>query len=783
LGCTYYRSGEIQRGCMVNDNNKKFKLAEGGAEQKTSAFEVGAKTQREATGSSGTEIYGGYFSEEYLNALQGPEAAKVYDKMRRSESQIAMLMNAIMNPIKAANWEFESYKNEPEFEKHRDFVKMCLLEGIDFDTFKHEALTFIPFGFAVFEIVHNVVFNHPEFGTFNGVQALGFRGQKTIQEWVLEKKTGRIKAIKQWAYGDIGENVTIPGEFVLVLTLNKEGDNYEGISALRPMYGAFTRKQTYLKLTAIGVEKYAVGIPIGTIPSGKENSKDAEEFKKVLQAFTSHEKAYITKPQGWEIEIQKGEFDADKIVELLRFENTEMINSVVANFLALGTGGNGGAFALSNDLSDFFTSGIQAYADLICAAINRKIIPDLIKLNFGQQRGYPKLKVTGISDKAGKELAEVVKFFVDSKVIKPDMKLEDFIRGQYKLPKADEATARDINAQPVTQPEVTLSEVDEMEIELGGPGSGGARETVKLDEPKQSIFAAQIDKDRGELRQIMEQSLRGIYGELKKSLVANYKKLDGDNKIKAGTSLEKPDLENYKAKLRDFLSKVAARSYSDASNEVKTTSKKLAEYFDTIKLAAEPKTNLPAPMGSGYYEALPPLIKKRVQAQAEIIAETQEADLEKIVSFQFNSSLTASDDINVIGKDIDESVDKVFAGSTNGGMSLEAAAGNAIAHMANQARTEYFFEPEVLEEIESFTFENNDPVSEICQALAGTTFAVNDPKVDEFTPPLHHNCKSRMVPNLKNASDNPSVASKVEISDKARKSITLSEQRFYRLTH
>lgn len=741
------------------NEDKRFKLAEGGSDQKVSAFEVGVKVQREAVGSSGTEVFAGYFSEEYLNTLQGgPRVAGLWDKMRRSESQVAMLIGAISNPIKSGSWELDAYDNSPEALQDKEFIEMALFEGIDFETFKHEALTMIFFGFSLFELVHNIVFDHPKFGTFNGLQSLGFRSQKTIQAWNLEKKTGRILSVQQWAQGDIGNNVIIPGDFILVITNNKEGDNYEGISALRPMYGAFIRKQLYLKLTAIGVEKYAVGVPIGTIPSGKENSPDAAKFKEILAAYTSHEKSYITKPEGWTIELQKNDFDASKIVTLLQYENTEMINSVVANFLALGTMGNGGAFALSNDLSDFFTSGIQTFADTICAAINRKVIPDLIKLNFGQRAGYPKLKVTGISDKAGKELADILKSLIDAQAIKPDDNLEDYLRKQYKVPQSDPATARQVSAP-------------------SGFGGASAKSTVvaptvdklTLAETKNDdkIFVADLDSDKTELKKLMQTELRGIALALKKSLNNAYSSASGDNKLQAGTKIVTPDLTEYKAKLQEMLAKVAARNYAQAGIEVRGSSKKLVEFVHTIKLAV--------PQGTGYYAALPDKIKKIVQAQAILIAETQEADLEKVIAFQFTSSATGTDDISKIDSDIDAATDKVIDGSTSSGMSIDAAAGNAVSHVANQARTEHFFESDVLDDIDSFTFENNDPVSEICQELAGTTFDKNDPKVDEYTPPLHHNCKSRMTVNLKGVPNNPPVDDDVTISDSAKKSMTLAE--------
>lgn len=788
-------------------NNSTIKLAEQGQDEKASSFTSGAKVQYEAVGSSGTEIYAGYFSEEYLATLHGKEAAEVWDKMRRSESQVAMLMNAIMNPIKAADWSIEPYKQEPEYIKHAELMKSILFDGIDFDAFKQESLSLIIFGFSAFEPVHCIVFNHPEFGTFNGLKALAFRSQKTIESWKLEKKTGKILWIEQIAQGDIGEQaVRIPGEFLLVFSNNKEGDNYEGISALRAMYGAYIRKQLYLKLTAIGVEKNAVGTPIGTVPASTFTDEDFKKFTEVLKAYTSHEKAYITVAEGWKVEIQKVDFDADKMVTLLTFENTEMINAVVANFLALGTNGGGGAFALSTDLSDFFTTGIQSYADIITGGVNRKLIPDLVKLNFGPQAGYPKLKVSGISDKAGKELADVVRTLTDAQAIKPDMPLEEFLRRQYKMPKADVATSRDVD--PPNSFGAKFSEK-----KLGGPGSGpqggnhngfrthqsssgwkalhpegytigpfksedalkshidkfyadkGPRNAT-LGEPKKNAFVDMIDQNKEDVKVVMQDGLTAMGDDLKKKLKVRFDAALTDGaKVTAASKVEiDPELiSDYEIKIRNAIAKPAALALRQAANE--STNQLGETLLESIKLAA--------PKGAGFYNALPPVVKRIVETQAALLAASQPADIEKIVTFQYSSSNSGVDNYLEIESDIDEALKKTINGGSNSrGMSVDAAAGDVVAHVANQARTAYFFDPEVLNEIESFTFENNDPVSVCCKFFDGTTFAADDPRVGEFTPPLHHNCKSRMKANLK-GTDAPKPVDNLEIPDDVRSAITL----------
>ena len=65
--------------------------------------------------------------------------------------------------------------------------------------------------------------------------------------------------------------------------------------------------------------------------------------------------------------------------------------------------GTTGSYALSNDLSDFFLSGLDYIAKIIERAVN-DIFKELTILNFGEQDKYPTFKLSGISDKAGKEL-------------------------------------------------------------------------------------------------------------------------------------------------------------------------------------------------------------------------------------------------------------------------------------------------------------------------------------------------------------------------------------------
>lgn len=739
----------------------------------SSTFESGARVQLKPKGVSGTDIFSGYFSEEYLQLIRGRRGAKVFDEMRRSEAQVAMLMGAVMNPIKAGTWELEA-ADIPNGEAQKDLIDYILKDMIDWETFLHEALTFLIFGYSIFEKIDLVVFDHPKFGTFNGLKALAFRSQKTIERWIVDRATGTLLTVQQWVQGDLtpspGAILNMDAQFLLVMSLQKEGDNYEGISALRPMYGPWFRKNLYLKILSIGIEKAAIGTPIGTTPVGKENTEEMENFKSMLSSFVAHEDAYLIKPEGWNVEISNNTFDPSKIKDIIVMENTEMINAMVANFLALGTSGGSGSFALGTDLSDFFLTGIQNHANIIAGILNRKLIPELIKANFGEQTAYPKIKATGINDKAGKELADIIVALIGQNAMTPDDKLEGFLRKQYNLPKADPATSREVVSVTERIDDTNPAAPKPSEVPPSIPATAVA---PKLSERRMQLaetYKKQWAIDKANIKSVMQENLHDILDSYEKQIRSAWKSTNPNARRNLALQLNPKGVSDYAAALREQLAIIANRSLVGARKETPQANKKNIKLSESIQLAA--------PKG-GYYDALPAGIKNIVKNQAGLIADTQAQDINKIVSFQFLSSADSTNDVDQVIADIDSAVlPTIEDGATGAGMSIDAAAGNAVSSTVNQARLEWFFEPDVLSTIESFTFTNEDPISEICQELDGTTWAVGDPDIDRYTPPLHHNCKSRLEPNEVGDDSNPEIdRGGTAVSESALKSITLAEHK------
>lgn len=390
----------------------------------------------EQIGSSGTEIYSGYIYEDHLNSMNGTERSEVFDKMALSDYQVIMCLNAVCNPILSANWEIEQGEDSADSIKDMELIRHILFENENqsFISFLKEALTFIEQGFSLFEIIHKVVTKDKNFGNYIGIEKLAWRSQKTIDTWQIDKKSEKLLSVHQSCYGDSGKTVNLPAEFLLLFNIFSRGTNFEGRSFLRPCYGNWLRKNNYLKLNAAGIEKFSIPTPTVEVPVGKENSSEFATLISVLQKYTSHQSNYLTYPAGWKVQLNPNSgFDPSKVDAAIDSEDKRMSKAFLANFLELGMNGTG-AYALSNDLSDFFLGGIQHIANEICEKINQKLIKDLIILNRGPRQYYPKLKVSNISDKAGKELAEILSMATSANIIIPDDKLEDHFRKRFNLP-------------------------------------------------------------------------------------------------------------------------------------------------------------------------------------------------------------------------------------------------------------------------------------------------------------------------------------------------------------
>lgn len=246
--------------------------------------------------------------------------------------------------------------------------------------------------------------------------------------------------------------------------------------------------------------------------------------------------------------------------------------------------------------------------------------------------------------------------------------------------------------------------------------------------PKQTI------KDAGSaLKDLMQDRLAKIADVMVKQIMARARRLPASQRASAIKDISWTGEQEYRSTILETFGDIAFESINNARKEVPKAAKvKLTESLDSIKLAQQ--TN---------FDRLPKQLRDRLQKQAELLVGTQLSDLEKNIFFQYMDSYDTTDDMDLLQDDLNQAAVEYVDGEAIGsGAMLNAA------KTVNEARSAFFFDDDVLQELDAFEFMNGDPVTPICQDLNGTVFAKDDPNMFRYTPPLHWNCKSYIVPIL-----------------------------------
>lgn len=192
----------------------------------------------------------------------------------------------------------------------------------------------------------------------------------------------------------------------------------------------------------------------------------------------------------------------------------------------------------------------------------------------------------------------------------------------------------------------------------------------------------------------------------------------------------------YLRNVTEAIAQVALDALAQARGEMGGKKFKFTEELDSIQLAAKPTTTS--------LEKLPAATRRFVKKQADLLVGTQLKDLETHLFYQWTNSFDTTDDLDILEDDLNKAALAYLEGAA-----VRSGAGLLSSKTVNEARNGFFFEPDVLDELDAFEFVNGDPVTQICNDLAGTVFSKEDPEMFRYTPPLHWNCKSWIRPILK----------------------------------
>ena len=389
------------------------------------------KKNTKELGYTGLIEWSGMVMEDFLKELQGKKGYKRYNEMRLNSPVVGALLLAAERSILPISWFYSSDLGEED--PRIEFLENARA-GMSFSWNDHisETLTFLPFGFAPFELVYK-----REKGVITW-RKFAFRGQDTIFQWLRDDAGGLEGFIQMGA--PTFKPVTIPIEKLVLYRTRVEKNNPEGRSILRTAWVPYYYAKNIMQIEAIGIERDLAGLPVITLPPGastdeKDSTSDYSKAAKVVRNVRNDEQAGIVLPSGdWKFELASTggtrSFDTDAIVK--RYES-RILMSALAQFLVLGQD-SVGTQALSSDLTDFWGMSVNAIADTIAETHTKFAVKRLLALNGMDTEGI-KLEHTPAGDT---NLAELGDFFqkIGSKItwLPSD---EIWLRGVANLPEAD----------------------------------------------------------------------------------------------------------------------------------------------------------------------------------------------------------------------------------------------------------------------------------------------------------------------------------------------------------
>ena len=254
-----------------------------------------------------------------------------------------------------------------------------------------------------------------------------------------------------------------------------------------------------------------------------------------------------------------------------------------------------------------------------------------------------------------------------------------------------------------------------------------------------------INESKKVIRDIMQQHLVVISADLIAKIMRGYRTAPNHNKFTAINNVDPLSGQLYRNELREAFSVIAREAIEMAKKEV------------------------PSRIKFGEYEKLPPNIRKYLDSQSSLFVGQQISDLKNKLFFEFSNNIRITDSDKLIESNLAQSSETFITGPAIAGGSSKIA-----TDLVTESRNAYFFQDDVLEEIEGFKYVNEVPVSAICKELNGMIFSKNDPDYQRYQPPLHFNCDGYYVPILRGDKETKDI-SKFTPSKKAQSSIQFAE--------
>lgn len=375
-------------------------------------------------------------ADEFLPELRGKKAVRKYREMRDNDSTIGAVMYSVEQILRDVNLDVKPANDSPEALAEAEFVK-SVLHDMDHTLDDHvaEALSFLSYGFAWFEIVYKRRVGPYERSDKKrskhtdgrmGVRKIAARAPWTINRFDVDRQTGDVLGIEQSVGNAMNKNYIPTNKSLYYRTTSLNGDP-SGRSILRNAYTSYEYLNNLQAIEAIAVERELAGIPVARIPAeylsgdaSAAQSSFVNGLQTILRDVKFNEQGYIILPSDTypdkdgaptnirlvdvELMSSNGSRNIDINPIISRYQH-DIARSVLSEFLLLGS--SGGSYALSKSKTDLFLRALESYVQAIVDVLNKQLVESLWQLNG---LSYDLMPTIVAGDVAPHDLREIASF-------------------------------------------------------------------------------------------------------------------------------------------------------------------------------------------------------------------------------------------------------------------------------------------------------------------------------------------------------------------------------------
>lgn len=575
-------------------------------------------------GGTGLKRASGIIDEEFLPALRGRKAVRVYREMADNSPIVGSLLFSIEKLLRQVEWRVVAPDNTPEMSQAVEFVEQCMEDmSHTWDDMIAEILSMLTYGWSWHEIVYKRRIGPWEKDPRKqskytdgkiGWRKIPIRSQETLLRWIFDEEGG-VKALVQIP-PPYYQTKIIPVERSLLFRTGIYKGNPEGRSLLRTAYRPWFFLKRLEEFEAIGVERDLAGLPVARVPSSYMNAAQGSKESQVYQAFKKmvqnvrrdeHDGLVLpleydpdTKQPLFEFELMSSggarQFDTSALIQ--RYEQ-RILMSCLADFILLGHE-EVGSYALHVDKTGIFRTALNTIAKAIANVFNKHAIPRLFQINGWKLDQLPQIEPANVDPP---DLTQLAQFMTAMAQIGmnwfPDPELEKFLREVAHLPEIPDDMLEMRRQQAQMQHSMDFYTTAQQATMVDqGYSPQQAQQAQEAPHPDM------VDQQSGLMQQQAQNEMQAQQGEVQLDQQGRQTKMQLDAKEKEAQINERSAAAEHKRQL--MLEKLKQKSADQQfKGKERLTNVGVAAHKEKAKVNAQAEKNRPVPKKTAAKKPLP----------------------------------------------------------------------------------------------------------------------------------------------------------------------------------